>query len=150
VTINVRTATGPADCEACFAIRIAVFVDEQGVRANAELDEHEATATHLLALAEGRPAGTLRWRVVPPGTAKIERVAVLREARSLGVGHALLTEALRQVVAAPGITAAALYAQTRVEPFYRRFGFVAEGEPFDEDGIEHVRMRLAPVNGPRP
>ncbi|HEX6015488.1 MAG TPA: GNAT family N-acetyltransferase [Geminicoccaceae bacterium] len=159
MTVHVRAASSAADREACFAIRIAVFVDEQqGVPADAELDGHEPTATHLLAFSGGRPAGTLRWRMVPPSAAKIERVAVLREARSLGVGRALLAEALRQVAATPAITEAAtpaiteamLHAQTRAQAFYRRFGFVAEGDPFDEDGIEHVRMSLAPVNGPRP
>jgi predicted GNAT family N-acyltransferase len=142
VTINVRTATGPADREACFAIRVAVFVDEQGVPAAAELDGHELAAIHLLALNGGRPAGTLRWRIAPPGAAKIERVAVLREARSLGIGRALLAEALQQAAAVSGITEAVLHAQAHAQPFYRRLGFAAEGEPFDEDGIEHVRMRL--------
>jgi predicted GNAT family N-acyltransferase len=142
VTIHVRAASSATDREACFAIRIAVFVDEQGVPADAELDGHEPAATHLLASSRGRPVGTLRWRVVPAGTAKIERVAVLREARSLGVGRALLAEALRQAAATPAITEAVLHAQTHAQAFYRRFGFVAEGEPFDEDGIEHVRMRL--------
>jgi predicted GNAT family N-acyltransferase len=88
--------------------------------------------------------------VVPPSAAKIERVAVLREARSLGVGRALLAEALRQIAATPAITEAVLHAQAHAQPFYRAFGFVAEGDPFDEDGIEHVRMRLAPVNERRP
>jgi predicted GNAT family N-acyltransferase len=150
MTIHVRAADGAADREACFAIRIAVFVDEQGVPADAEFDGHEPTATHLLALSHGRPVGTLRWRVVPPGAAKVERVAVLREARALGVGRALLAVALRQVAATPAITEAVVHAQIRAQPFYRAFGFVAEGEPFDEDGIEHVRMRLMPVAEPRP
>jgi predicted GNAT family N-acyltransferase len=142
VTIHVRAASSAADREACFAIRIAVFVDEQGIPADAELDGHEPTATHLLAFSGGRPVGTLRWRVVRPGAAKVERVAVLREARSLGVGRALLAEALRRVVATPAITETVLHAQTRAQAFYRHFGFVVEGEPFHEDGIEHVRMRL--------
>jgi predicted GNAT family N-acyltransferase len=138
----VRTAASPADRDACFAIRKAVFVDEQGVPAEVELDEHDAAATHLLALAGNRPVGTMRWRIVAPGVAKLERVAVLRDARGLGAGAALMSEALRQLAAA-GPAQAVLHAQTSARGFYERLGFAVEGAPFDEEGIEHVRMRLA-------
>ncbi len=141
---SIRIATDPAERAQCMAIRVAVFVDEQGVPADEELDQHDAAATHLVALNAGRPLGTLRWRIVPPATAKIERVAVLREARTLGLGRLLMREALRQVAEA-GIRTAILNAQTTVTGFYERFGFVVDGEPFDEAGIEHVRMRLIPV-----
>jgi predicted GNAT family N-acyltransferase len=138
----VRTAASPADRDACFAIRKTVFVDEQGVPAEAELDEHDAAATHLLALADDRPIGTMRWRTAEPSMAKVERVAVLREGRGLGAGAALMNEALRQITAG-GHTQAVLHAQTTARAFYERLGFVVEGAPFDEEGIEHVRMRLA-------
>ena len=55
MTIHVRAASSAADREACFAIRLAVSVDEQGVPAEAELDGHEPTATHLR-----RPPGLTR------------------------------------------------------------------------------------------
>jgi predicted GNAT family N-acyltransferase len=137
----VRTAAGDADRAACFAIRVAVFVNEQGVAMREELDTHDATATHLLAVMDGRPVGTLRWRVLPGATAKIERVAVLREARGLGLGRVLMRQALERIAAA-GPGSIVLNAQTAAADFYRQLGFVAEGLPFDEAGIEHVRMRL--------
>jgi predicted GNAT family N-acyltransferase len=138
----VRTAASPADRDACFAIRKAVFVDEQGVPAEVELDEHDAAATHLLALAGNCPVGTMRWRTVAPGVAKLERVAVLRGVRGLGAGAALMDEALRQI-AAGGHVRAVLHAQTSARAFYERLGFAVEGAPFDEEGIEHIRMSLA-------
>ena len=115
-----------AERATCLAIRTAVFVHEQGVPLDEEIDEHEATATHLLAFVDGRPVGTLRWRVVPSATAKIERVAVLREARSLGLGRLLMDEALRQIAAA-GTGAAVLNAQTAASSFYLRLGFQLDG-----------------------
>jgi predicted GNAT family N-acyltransferase len=145
--ILIRTATERADREACFAIRLGVFVEEQGVPRAAELDEHDlpgAATVHLLALVDGQPAGAMRWRTAPPGTAKIERVAVLAAARGLGIGRLLMGEALRQVAAA-GLGSAVLHAQTSARAFYERLGFLAEGDTFDEDGIEHVRMWLEPV-----
>ena len=140
----VDIARDDAERATCYAIRTAVFVDEQGVPLDEELDEHEALATHLLARIDGRPVGTLRWRVVPPGVAKIERVAVLREARGSGLGRVLVEEALRQAAAA-GIPSAVLNAQISACDFYRRLGFVVVGEPFHEAGIAHVHMQLVDV-----
>ena len=142
----VREAVDAAERATCLAIRTAVFVHEQGVPLDEEIDEHEATATHLLAFVDGRPVGTLRWRVVPSATAKIERVAVLCEARGLGIGRLLMGEVLRQI-AATGIGSAVLNAQTGASTFYLRLGFQLDDEPFDEAGIEHVRMRLQPIIG---
>lgn len=140
-TAEVVVAGDAAARAACFAIRTAVFVDEQGVRSDEEFDEHEAGATHLLARIDGRAVGTLRWRVLPSDTAKIERVAVLREVRGQGVGLLLVEAAVRQLAAA-GIRSAVLNAQTTAAAFYGRLGFAVSGELFDEAGIPHVPMRL--------
>lgn len=140
--LRVRHAVSAADRDACLAVRRTVFVDEQGVAPEAETDAHDATADHLLALAGARPVGAARWRAVGQGRAKIERVAVLKEARGRGAGVALVRAALARIAAA-GIGEAVLHAQTPAAGFYGRLGFVAEGGPFDEEGIEHVRMRLA-------
>jgi predicted GNAT family N-acyltransferase len=137
----IRTARNDADRELCFAIRAAVFVEEQGVARDAEFDAHDATATHLLAVFEDQPLGTMRWRLTGPGRAKLERVAVLAQGRGRGIGLALVRKALRQI-AALGAEEAVLHAQTQAAAFYRRLGFVVEGEPFAEEGIEHIRMRL--------
>lgn len=145
---TIVTVASEAERAACFAIRSAVFCDEQGVAPEAELDEHDATATHLLALLDGRPVGAMRWRVVGSGAgsgagsgeAKIERVAVARVARGQGIGAALMAVAMRQAAEA-GLAEAVLHAQTSAEAFYLRLGFVTEGGIFLEEGIEHVRMR---------
>ena len=109
-TIGTRIALTPGDREACFAIRRLVFVAEQGVPLDAEFDEHESTATHLLALADERPAGTLRWRRIAPRTARIECVAVLRAYRNLGIGRELLRVCLARI-ASEGCDEAVLHAQ---------------------------------------
>ena len=124
---TVRTAADPADRAACFAIRVAVFVEEQGVPREAELDQHEASAVHLLAEVEGRPVGTMRWRPVPPATAKLERVAVLPEARGRGVGAATCAWLLARGVAA-GATLAHLHPDDDdAARLYGRLGFVETG-----------------------
>lgn len=137
----VRLAQDPREHEVAFTIRRLVFVAEQGVPLADEFDGLDAAATHLLAHLGARPVGTLRWRRIAPDTAKIERVAVLRDCRRRGVGQALVAACLVQLRGA-GIAGTLLHAQTHAQAFYGRFGFRPEGGPFIEDGIEHVRMRL--------
>jgi predicted GNAT family N-acyltransferase len=119
-------------------VRQTVFVDEQKVPADIELDEFDPVSLHALAFdAEGRVLGT--GRLLPDG--HIGRMAVLRQARGIGVGGALL-QALMQAARARGDREVLLSAQTHAIPFYRRFGFVAEGEAYDDAGIPHRMMRL--------
>jgi predicted GNAT family N-acyltransferase len=128
--------------EQALAIRIAVFVDEQGVSRALEIDGRDDEARHFLALCDGEPVGTLRLRWVDGGrVAKLERVAVLLRARGAKIGHALVEAALAAARAA-GAVAVRLHAQTTVQGFYARLGFVAYGPEFVEDGIKHVAMRL--------
>jgi len=119
-------------------VRRAVFVDEQKVPAEIELDEFDAVSLHALAFDRaGRVIGT--GRLLPDG--HIGRMAVLRQARGAGVGGAVLA-ALMQAARARGDREVVLSAQTHAMPFYRRFGFVAEGDEYDDAGIPHRAMRL--------
>jgi predicted GNAT family N-acyltransferase len=130
----------PPGLDSAFAIRRRVFVEEQGIDEQLEIDHLESEARHLLALRDGEPVGTLRIRFVGNGkVAKIERVAVLACARGAGVGEALMIRALALAKAA-GADAAVLHAQVRVQPFYHRLGFTTEGPVFIEDGLPHVVM----------
>jgi predicted GNAT family N-acyltransferase len=123
--------------EAARPIRVAVFVEEQGVPLALEWDEHDAVSEHAIARdREGRAVGT--GRLLPDG--HIGRMAVLRDARGQGVGSALL-QALVHRAEVRGLGCAMLNAQTHAVPFYSRHGFEAMGEPFLEAGIPHVRMR---------
>lgn len=147
---TIREAASAAERAAAFALRLRVFCDEQGVDRALEIDAHDASAQHLVAVEGGRVVATLRWRKLA-GTAwvKIERVAVAREARGRGLGAMLMRHVLDRLDALPEIAATVLHAQTSAMPFYERLGYIAEGRPFDEAGIEHVRMRR-PRGGCRP
>lgn len=117
-------------------IRFAVFVDEQKVPAEIELDEHDAACLHAIARSEGRAVGT--GRLLPDG--HIGRMAVLKAWRGQGVGAAMLT-VLIDAARARGDRAVALSAQTHALGFYRRFGFINEGPEYIEAGIPHQAMR---------
>jgi predicted GNAT family N-acyltransferase len=126
-------------------IRETVFVAEQGVPAELELDRYDPECVHALARDEtGRAVGTGR---LLPSEAHGERVvghvgrmAVLKEWRKRGVGGALLA-GLVEAARERGDTEVALAAQTHAEAFYRAHGFVAQGNEFLDAGIPHRTMR---------
>lgn len=130
-----------AEREQAFAIRRAVFVDEQKVPEDLEFDHIDSEAEHLLAFLDERAIGTLRLRMIDDQGAKIERVAVLAEGRGLGIGLALLREALTEL-RRRSCREVWLHAQTHALGFYERLGFSAYGDVFDEDGIEHQAMHM--------
>ena len=118
------------------AVRTAVFVREQEVPAELEMDDLDDGAKHVLArTAEGVPVGT--GRLLADG--HIGRLAVLRDFRGSGLGGRLLN-ALVEQAREDGLSRVYLDAQIHALGFYQRWGFVAEGAEFYEAGIPHQRM----------
>ena len=138
----VREADSVDDLQACYDLRRAVFMGEQGVSEAEEFDGLDKDAVHLLGRIDGDPAATLRMRIMDK-VAKIERVCVAKPYRGSGQARLLMTDALSRLRARPRLTHAALAAQTYVIPFYESLGFVAEGPVYDDAGIPHRDMRRA-------
>lgn len=137
---TITIAETEADREACYAVRKMVFVEEQAVPLELELDEYDATATHFLMRDDaGSPVATARL-LDKHGLAKIGRVAVRKEVRGRGLGLELM-QAVLELAHKRGFTEAVLDSQTYAIPFYERLGFAAEGEEFDDAGIPHFLMR---------
>lgn len=120
------------------AIRTEVFVEEQGVPMEAELDEFEETANHVVVYRNGEPAGTGRVRELV-GLAKMERICVRPQFRKHGIGAAIM-EALESIAREQGLTSAKLHAQTQAAPFYEKAGYTIDSDIFEEENIPHVRM----------
>lgn len=136
---RVRVADWDADGAAVTALRTAVFVDEQRVPPELELDGLDPDCVHVVAEdGGGRVIGT--GRLLPDG--HVGRMAVSAPWRGHGVGRALL-DALLARARARGHAAVELHAQTTALGFYERAGFVAEGPEFEEAGLPHRRMRRA-------
>lgn len=128
-----------------FAIRMRVFVREQGVPKEIELDRDDRRALHFLASVSGKAVGTARI-VMRRGNAKIGRMAVLKSYRHQGVGAKLLQ---RAVATAKKLGARKIYlhAQVAVIGFYEKLGFRGVGPVFDEAGIAHRKMVLGKAIG---
>ncbi len=118
-------------------IREAVFVREQGVPLELEMDDKDAHCAHALVhSAAGSALGT--GRLLPDG--HVGRMAVLKEWRGKGVG-ALLLQTLVEHARQRGDACARLNAQAYAVGFYRRYGFEVSGAEFMEAGIPHLPMR---------
>jgi predicted GNAT family N-acyltransferase len=123
-------------------IRFKVFVEEQGVPRDIELDERDVECVHALAYEDGKAVGT--GRLVPPAqgapASQVGRMAVLPECRGRGVGSRILEE-LMDRARQRGDKQLTLSAQIHAVDFYRSHGFQPMGEIYDEAGIPHRKMR---------
>ena len=148
-TIDIVPVTLMDELHEALAVRFRVFVDEQGVPADEEIDAYDASPTggagsealHILAKADGATIGAARLLLEAPigGAVHLGRVAVLTEWRRSGVGNALM-ERLHGEARARGFVRVEISAQTYAIPFYERLGYLVEGPVYLEVGIEHCAM----------
>jgi len=136
----IREAILPDEMPAVCAIRYQVFQVEQGVAPELEFDGEDETARHWLVFLDEVPVGTARIRRLGDRIVKVERVAVLKQMRGLGIGQKIMTTILA-VLTQEAIAEVWIHAQEPVRVFYQKLGFEPEGENFVEAGILHVKMR---------
>ena len=136
MSIQIQLITTSDMLQKAFDIRREVFVIEQMVSETEEYDQ-EDVSTHFIALYDGLPVGTARYRTTPNGI-KLERFAILKPFRSMGVGSAILQYMLQELSAFEGLIY--LHAQLTAMGLYSKFGFEAIGEQFEEAGIQHYKM----------
>lgn len=127
--------------QAALAVRKRVFVEEQLVPVELEIDAYEATATHFVVHDEqGQIAGAGRCRMINL-TCKAERICVLQTYRGRHVGR-MLMEAIEQYARAQSSTCVTLHAQTQVIPFYESLQYeTTSPDVFYDAGIPHVTMK---------
>ena len=142
--VTVRRARGDTEVERAIALRTAVFVDEQGVSREDEIDGQDDVALHLVAVAgDAEIVGTCRL-LAAGEKIKLGRMAVARAHRGAGIAGLLLDAADREARALGG-RRIVLGAQLPAIGVYERAGYVAHGDVFLDAGIEHrwMEKRLA-------
>ena len=140
MTVQVKRVSSESELAKALAIRLRVFVREQGVPEEVELDDDDRRAIHFLALIAGRAVGTARV-VLRRGSAKIGRMAVLKSYRRMGVGKRLLKRCIEEANKR-GAQNIYLHAQVPVVGFYEAMCFRCVGPVFKEAEIFHRKMIL--------
>lgn len=122
------------------AIRYTVFVDEQHVPVDLEIDELEDLSLHLVLYKAKQPVATARIYKLADDTYKVQRVAVLKEDRTSGIGTLLMKEIEKKAseLRAKSLT---LGSQNSAIPFYEKLGYHISSEEFMDAGIPHHSMR---------
>lgn len=144
ILVTVKIATSVNEREDAFFVRRKVFVEEQGVPLNLELDEYDETASHFV-VYEGQTAiGAGRIREIGESTGKVERVCVLAEHRGKHLGI-LVMDALEQHAGATGMKKIVLNAQSYAIPFYEKLGYVITSPEFMDADIPHRAMEKSIV-----
>ena len=129
-----------AEIEA-FLVREEVFIREQKVPAELELDEFDPSAAHALAYLEACCIGTGRLVDLGGGISQIGRMAILAQFRNQGIGLQIL-EKLTDLAKSQGAKSIVLHSQVVAIPFYEKLGFKPEGPIYDEVGMPHRNMIL--------
>lgn len=122
-----------------FEVRKIVFIGEQNVPEEEEIDQFEQDATHFVLYADGKPVGAGRFRVLD-GIGKVERICVLKENRKAGAG-AVIMNRIEDYAKEQGISTLKLNAQTQAIPFYSKLGYETISEEFLDAGIPHKTMK---------
>ena len=135
--ISVSFADWEDDQESLMYIRSKVFVEEQQVPMEEEVDGYDPQCVHVIARIDDQTVGTAR--LLP--NHYIGRMCVLQEYRGLGVGGRMLSFLLEHA-REQQIPSLMLNAQLTALPFYRKYGFEADSDTFIEAGIEHKHMTL--------
>ncbi|WP_423801520.1 GNAT family N-acetyltransferase [Neobacillus sp. SAB-20_R2A] len=136
--MTVKVVENPKELEDAYTVRKLVFVDEQNVPFEEEIDQFENDATHFVLYHEGSPVGAGRFRNVE-GYGKVERICVLKEARNIGAGKAIM-ETIESHAREKDFRKLKLNAQTHAIPFYEKLGYEVVSEEFMDAGIPHKTM----------
>lgn len=136
--MKVKQVSTKEQLEDAYTVRRTVFVQEQQVPEEEEIDQFEDDSTHVVLYDNQEPVGAGRVRVLD-GIGKLERICVLSTSRQKGAGK-LIVDKLEDVATAQGVRKLKLNAQTHAIPFYERLGYETVSDVFMDAGIPHVTM----------
>lgn len=122
------------------SIRQAVFIIEQGVPKELEIDGYENKCIHLVFYSDkSEPITTCRLLPIDDDTIKLQRMAVKKEFRGHAYGRLLIDEA-EKIAKENGYQTITLGAQATALGFYEKLGYKKHGQLFLDAGIEHYQM----------
>src|SRR5213080_206048 len=136
--MNLKIVENEKELNDAYSVRKIVFVEEQNVPLEEEIDQFEDQATHFVLYNEGSPIGAGRFRIVD-GYGKVERICVLKDSRKSGAGKVIMNS-IEKFAEEKGLKKLKLHAQTHAIPFYSQLGYEVVSEEFLDAGIPHKTM----------
>lgn len=138
--ISYQWLNGTDDLSEAYAVRLAVFCDEQGYSYEAELDETDKTSWHIIVKNDRQTVATGRLYTEQPGTFRLGRIAVLKSQRGKGLGMRVV-ELMEEKARTLGARCVELDAQCRAIGFYEKAGYTVHGEEHMDGHVPHKMMK---------
>ena len=134
--LKIKLVRTPREQKNVLDIRRSVFIDEQQIPVEIEIDAFEESAIYVIAYFDEEAVGTARWREIG-NTVKLERFAVLKNYRNKGIGRKLTMFIIDRI---PQGKIIFLNSQESAIGFYSKLGFLSKGPLFKEANILHQKM----------
>lgn len=134
----IKIATNKEEKNQVIQVRKSVFVNEQHVPPDIEIDEFESVSTHFIGYSNENPVAASRLRFVG-AYGKLERICVLSPHRGQSYGK-MMIDYMENEIKRTGFSKAKLNAQTHARKFYEALGYHAISEEFMDAGIPHITM----------
>ncbi len=136
--MNILKVSNEQEQKDAYFVRQKVFVEEQNVSLEEEMDQFDDIATHFVGYEDNLPVAASRLRYVE-GYGKLERICILKKYRGRGYGKQMILH-MEQEVSNQGYEKSKLNAQIQALDFYKNLGYEVVSEEFMDAGIPHVTM----------
>ena len=139
--LDIRFAQNNKDMLSCLDLRRTVFIEEQNVPENEEVDGDDPDCDHILLTVSDIPVGAARLKYYNDFI-KVQRVCVLKNYRGQGIGSKIINFIIRHVEKNDIRSSVRLGSQIHALEFYKRLGFIEFGEEYLDAGILHKDMEF--------
>ena len=139
--LDIRFTQNNKDMLSCLDLRRTVFIEEQNVPENEEVDGDDPDCDHILLTVSDIPVGAARLKYYNDFI-KVQRVCVLKNYRGQGIGSKIINFIIRHVEKNDIHSSVRLGSQIHALEFYKRLGFIEFGEEYLDAGILHKDMEF--------
>ena len=139
--LDIRFTQNNKDMLSCLDLRRTVFIEEQNVPENEEVDGDDPDCDHILLTVSDIPVGAARLKYYNDFI-KVQRVCVLKNYRGQGIGSKIINFIIRHVEKNDIRSSVRLGSQIHALEFYKRLGFIEFGEEYLDAGILHKDMEF--------
>ena len=139
--LDIRFTQNNKDMLSCLDLRRTVFIEEQNVPENEEVDGDDPDCDHILLTVSDTPVGAARLKYYNDFI-KVQRVCVLKNYRGQGIGSKIINFIIRHVEKNDIRSSVRLGSQIHALEFYKRLGFIEFGEEYLDAGILHKDMEF--------